>query len=252
MVGAGAISAIGGLFGSSKAAKLQKQALNLQRDELNFNKQRYQDYLDKYGGIIDLVIGDAEKGVDPNLGQVTSEASADMATSFKNTQEAIDSKNQRLGINPNSGRADSLNRQLGISQAIATAGSVTNARNTARRVANDETWNRRLGVYQQGNSLINGAANTISTGMSNMASTLANNASQNQNMANQALAGGLGLATQGLLGYLNKPNNTTSVAVDSIADSTKGLKVAGTQVSNGVLFDDTKGISPQTNNSFLG
>ncbi|WP_151721068.1 hypothetical protein [Acinetobacter ursingii] len=250
-VGIGAVTAIGGIMGSNKAAKTQKQAIALQRDQLNFNKQRYEDYQNQYGGIIDLVVKGAEEGVDPNLGQVTSEASADTATAFKNAQTALDNQNQRLGINPNSGRADSSNRQLSLSQAIATAGNVTNARNTERKSAADQTWNRRFGVYQQGNSLINGAANTVSNSASSLASTTSSNANSQSQLANQAIAGGLSSITQGLLSNMNT-NKTTTVPIDNIESSTKGLKVNGTSVGSGVLFDETRGIAPYANqNSFL-
>ena len=76
-VGMGAVSAVSGIVGSNKANKLSKQSLELQRQELAFNQKRYDDYQNQYGGIIYLLVKGAEKGVDPNLGQVTSEASAD-------------------------------------------------------------------------------------------------------------------------------------------------------------------------------
>lgn len=254
MVGAAAITTIGGLVSSKKSSKLTKQSLELQRQELAFNQKRYDDYQNLYGGLNSLVVSEAEKGVDPNLGQVTSEASADTATAFKNTQTALDNQNQRLGINPNSGRAESSNRQLALSQAIATAGNVTNARNTERKNAADQTWNRRFSVYQQGNSLINGAANSVNNSTSGLSSTISNQATQESNVANQALVGGLSMATQGLLSqYASTTPKTTTVPISNIEDSTKGLKVNGTNVSSGILYDNTNGIASaiNSNNSFL-
>ncbi len=249
-IGAAGLSTLGGIVSGNKANKLTKQALELQRQQFAFDQQRYQDYQNQYGGIIDLVVKEAEDGVDPNLGQVSSEASANTATAFKNAQNALNNQNQRLGINPNSGRADSSNRQLALSQAIATAGNVTNARNTERKNANEQTWNRRLAVYQQGNSLINGAANNVSNTGSSISNTLANSGNQQSTTANQALAGGLSLATQGLLSqYATNTPQTTTVPISNIEDSTKGLKVSGTNVSSGIIFDDTKGISSLLNNN---
>lgn len=226
-VGMGAVSVVSGIVGSNKANKLSKQSLELQRQELAFNQKRYDDYQRQYGGIIDLVVKGAENGVDPNLGQVTSEASADTATALKNAQTALDNQNQRLGINPNSGRADSSNRQLSLSQAIATAGNVTNARNTERKNAADQTWSRRFGVYQQGNSLINGAANNVSNTTANIVSTTANSASQQSQWANQAIAGGLSSITGGLL---NKYATTQQPAIKDqtfggISDAISGMKL---------------------------
>lgn len=254
MVGAAAITAIGSIAGGKSAKKLQKESLALQRDELNFSKQRYQDYQNQYGGLADLVVSEAEKGVQADLGRVTSEANADTATAFANTKQALDNQNQRLGINPNSGRAESSNRQLATNQAIATAGNVTNARNKERQYAEDATWNRRYGVYQQGNSLITGAANNVSNGMSNMANNMSNSANTQAQAANAGLASAASLAMQGYLNYQNK--KPTTVPVSNIDSATKGLKVNGTNVGSGVLYDNISSVRPpqQTvnNGSFLG
>lgn len=258
MVGAAGISAVGGLLGGRSAKKMQKQALALQRDQLNFQKQRYNDYKNQYGGLTDLVISEAQKGVDPNLGQVTSEANADVAQQYANAKQALDNQNQRLGINPNSGRAESSNRQMALSQALATAGNVTNARNTERKNANDTTWNRRYGVYQNGIALVTGAENAISNTMGNMANSAQQAANNQSDMANQALAGGLSLLTQSALGKFGQKNaaqtpaSTAPVApkVDSV---TQGLK---TTVSSGLsglsgLYDNTSSVAPMpTQNMF--
>lgn len=253
MVGVAGISAIGGLFGNKSAKKLQKQALALERDQLNFNKQRYQDYLNQYGAINDLVIADAEKGVEADLGRVTSEASADTATAYKNAQTALDNQNQRLGLNPNSGRAESSNRQLALSQAMATAGNVTNARNTERKNASDSTWNRRYSVYGNGLQLITGAANSVNNSTSSLASSLNQNATNQSNLSNSALGSAAQLAMQGFLNYQNANKvKTTDVPISNIDATTKGLKVNGTTVSNGVIYDNTNlnnGLNNQ--NSFL-
>lgn len=257
MVGAAAISTVGGLFGSSSAQKAQKEANKIAKQQLAFNKQRYNDYQNQYGGLIDLVVSDAEKGVTADLGRVTSEANADVASQFNNAQVAINNQQQRLGINPNSGRAESANRQLSLGQAVATAGNVTNARNTERRNADEQTWNRRYGVYQQGNSLITGAANDMNNTTSNMQTSAANSAATQGAAANQALASGASLFTQSLLNNPNlfKGNQTTTQPVSNIDSATKGLKVNGTQVGSGVLYDNVSSAQPKVNNtigSFLG
>lgn len=261
-VGVGAVSAIGGLFGSSSAKKAQKEANRINRDRLNFDKQRYNDYQAQYGGLIDLVVSEAEEGVQADLGRVTSEANADTATHFANVQQALDNQQQRMGINPNSGRAESANRQLAINQAVATAGNVTNARNKERQYADDATWNRRFNVYQQGNSLMNNAANNVSSSMGNLANSYSNSAQQQSNTASQALAGGASLITQGLLGNENVMgklnglfNKPQTVAVSNIDSATKGMKLNGTQVGSGILFDNISSVLPpnsNTSNSYLG
>lgn len=263
MVGAAAISTVGGIFGGKSAKKLQKESLALQREELAFNKQRYTDYQDQYGGLADLVVSEAEKGVQADLGRASSEANADTATAFANSKQALDNQNQRMGINPNSGRADSTNRQLSLNQAVATAGNVTNARNNERQFADDATWNRRYGVYQQGNTLITGAANAVNGTTSSMATNQSNAATAASQSSSAAIANGASLATQS---FLNNPNainqlknaftNTTTTPVSSIDSATKGMKVNGTQVGNGVVYDNISSVRPPqqavNNGSFLG
>lgn len=261
-VGVGAISAIGGMFGSKSTAKAQKEANRIARDTLNFNKKRYEDYQTQYGGLTDMVVGDAEKGVTADLGGVSASANADTATHFANAKEALDNQQQRMGISPNSGRAESSNRQLATNQAIAAAGNITNARNREREYANDTTWNRRYGVYQQGNSLINGAANGVNYASNNLQSTMQSGADNASNAANQALSGGISSITQGLLGnqnVMNKLNGilggTTRTGVSQMDTATKGLKVNGTQAGSGVIYDNISSVMPKNNNntgSFLG
>lgn len=258
-VGIGAVSAIGGLIGNNSAKKAQKEANRIARDTLNFNKQRYNDYNQQYGGLIDMVVSDAEKGVQADLGGVTSEANADTATAFDNAKQALDNQNQRLGINPNSGRAESSNRQLALNQAVATAGNVTNARNNERQFANDATWNRRYGVYQQGNAMLNGAAASVDNSMSSLSNSYANSAVSQSNMANQAIAGGISSITQGLLGNQDAIKNlwggkTETVPLSTIDTATKGMKVNGTEVGSGVMYDNIASVRPKTtnNDSFLG
>lgn len=260
-VGVGAVSAISGIIGSSSARKTQKEANKIARDTLAFNKQRYNDYNEQYGGLIDMVVDQAEEGVTADIGGVTATANADTASQFANAKQALDNQNQRLGINPNSGRADSSNRQLATSQAIATAGNVTNARNKEREYANDATWSRRFNVYQQGNSLLNGAANNVTSSANNLQSTLETSATNSSNAAGQAISGGLSTITQGLLGnqnVMNKLNGlfsgTTTTGVSNIDSATKGLKVNGTAVGSGVLYDNISSVQQKNNQlgSFLG
>ncbi|MDC4360933.1 hypothetical protein NQ651_17230 [Acinetobacter baumannii] len=250
--GVGVISMVGGMAGNKSARKTQKEALQLEREKFQYAQKIREEYQNQYGGLIDLVVADAEKGVNPDLGRVTSDASADTATSFKNAQTALENQQQRMGINPNSGRAESSNRQLALNQAVATAGNVTNARNTERKNASDQTWNRRFGVYQVGTNLLSGAQTAVTNSMGSLANTLNSNASQQAQTSNQAIVGGLSSITQGVLGQLNQSSpKTTTVPVSDIGNATQGLKVNGTNVSSGVLYDDTKGLTPAMAGSFL-
>ena len=120
----GGLSLAGGLL-SSKSSKKPKKANAIARETLNFNKQRYNDYKTMYGGLEQQLVNDANKGVIADLGGVTSRAIGDTATQFKNQEAAQLRAQQRLNINPNSGRAESMARQSGIAQALGTAGNIT-------------------------------------------------------------------------------------------------------------------------------
>lgn len=252
MVGIAGVSAIGGLFGNKSAKKLQKQSIQLQRDKLNFDQKRYDDYQKQYAGINDLVISEAQQGVTADLGRASSEASADTATAFKNAQTALDNQNQRMGINPNSGRADSNNRQLALSQAIATAGNVTNSRNNERKTASDQTWNRRYAVYGSGINLVNNAANSVNNSTNALAETYNSQAASEGAAANQALGLGASLGIQALSNYMTP--KTTTIPVNQIDSTTKGLKLNGTDVSSGIIYDNISSVQPKsnTNSTFLG
>ena len=78
-----------------------------------------------YGGLEQQLVNDANKGVVADLGGVTARAIGDTATQFKTNKAAQLRAQQRMGINPNSGRAESMARQSGIAQALGTAGNIT-------------------------------------------------------------------------------------------------------------------------------
>lgn len=201
-IGLGAASIIGGISSSKGAKKAQKEANAIARETLNFAKQRYSDFKTTYGDLEQMVVAGAKKGVVADLAGVTSRAIGDVATQFTNAEASQARANQRMGINPNSGRAESMGRQTALSKALATAGNVTTNREAERRNAEQETWNRRTAVNTQGinqmnlgASEVNNANNTLMNNYNNTAAQKSAQAGAFFGMAGQAA--GMGLAGMG-------------------------------------------------------
>lgn len=181
---AAGVSVIGGIASARSSRKEAKKARRLARDQLNFAKQRYSDFKSLYGDIEKQLVADAKKGVVADLGGVTSRAAADVAQQFENAEGERLRNAQRLGINPNSGRAESTARQLGLGKATASALNITKNRENERRSAEEKTWQRRESVGRMGIGLMNGAADDVTRGMGNIQSI------HQQNSANQAAQAG--------------------------------------------------------------
>lgn len=164
-------SLIGGIAGGKSSKKLAKAQLALQREQFDFQKKRYDDYKSLYGDLEGQMVADAKKGVIADLAGVTNRASTDVATQFGNAEEARLRNMQRMGINPNSGRADALAARNLIAQSLAAAGNITTGREAERRNAEQQTWNRRSAVTQQGINQMNGAAAGMMGAQNAMANT---------------------------------------------------------------------------------
>ena len=164
-------SLISGIAGSRSSKKLAKEQLRLQREMFQFQKQRYDDYKAKYGGLEDQMIADAKKGVIADLEGVTNRASTDVATQFANAEDARLRNMQRMGINPNSGRADAMAARNSIAQSLAAAGNITFGREAERRNADNQTWARRSDVTNLGVRQMNGAADGMESAQGRIADT---------------------------------------------------------------------------------
>ena len=173
-------SLIGGIAGS-RSSKTRQEQLRLQREMFEFQRKRYLDYKEKYGGLEDQMVADAKKGVIADLEGVTNRASTDVATQFANAEDARLRNMQRMGINPNSGRADAMAARNSVAQSLAAAGNITTGREAERRNADNQTWARRSAVTNLGVQQMNGAANGMESAQGRIADTYvmaANSASQ--------------------------------------------------------------------------
>ena len=246
-VAIGGTSLLGGLISSRSSKKTAKQALALQREQFEFNKKRYNDYKTMYGGLEQMQVDAANKGVIADLGGVTARATGDVATQFTNAEEAQRRSQQRMGINPNSGRADAMGRQMGLSKALAMAGNITSNRELERRNAEQQTWNRRAQVNQTGIAQMNGSFGDMNQSNNSMANTL-NNQSQQQSQQAASLYGAAGMIGGMYLGGLKKPT-----AEPETPTATTGAPLANAAPSPAYAnMMQTKAIAPMVTSALNG
>ena len=200
-VAVGVASVASSVFSGSQAKKAEKKQLQLQREQFEFAKQRYNQAQTMYGGLQQQVVDSAMEGVRPDLQGVSDRAAADIASQFRGAQQGLMRTNQRLGINPNSGQFQSQMRQTALSEALAKAGGISRARESERNNAEQQTFNRRYDVAQIGINQMNGTASNVQNASSGLAGTYGQIASGLNAASGQAMSSGLSMMAQGLDNY---------------------------------------------------
>ena len=234
----GGLSAVSGIMGSRSAKKQQQQALALQREQLQFSKDRYNRTVGIYGDLEQKVVGQAMEGVKADLGGVSDRAAGDIALQFQGANEAVLRDQQRMGINPNSGRAESQMRQSRLSQALATAGGITAARENERRMAEQKTWDRRFGTSQVGVNQMNGTASNVSGASSGLSGMMMGMADQQLAESNAMIAGGANMFGSALA---NRFGGTAAKNATKMGDVKPTL---GTQPAARVIPQPSLGLAP--------
>jgi len=194
----GGLSLAAGFAGSKSAKKDRRAALAMQRESLDFAKQRYNDYKTLYGDLEKQLVTDAKAGVKADIPGVTTRAVGDVAGQFQGAQQGLARQMGRYGINPGSAQFIAATGDLGLKKATATATLVNQNREAERKRAEDQTWARRRDVTGLGVSQMTGAANSVSGAMGDIANTYSQSASDKMAQANAAFGGagtmiGLGL-----------------------------------------------------------
>lgn len=213
------IGGVGGFLSGKEKDKQQKaankasdQSLYLQQQQFELAKKRQEDYEKKYGPIEDNYLSLVTKGVNPDIEGVTSRAIGDVNSQFANSEATRLRQMQRMGVNPNSGRADALGRNLSLSRALALSGTINNSRQKEFERAEDLTFARQQDALNTGVNKMNNAQAASSSAATELSQTYANR-------ANQARSDGVSAANQWAdLGstvyqawdqYKNKPAKTT-------------------------------------------
>lgn len=169
-----------------KADKANQQSLDVQHQQYADARKRQEDYDKIYGPIEKGYLSLVTQGVKPDIDGVTTRAIGDVNTQFANSEAARLRQMQRMGVNPNSGRADALGRQLSLSRGLALAGTINQSRQQEMDRAKDLTFARYQDANQTGINKLNGTQANINNASTALSQTYANRATQSQANANSA------------------------------------------------------------------
>lgn len=213
------IGGAAGFLGDKDQKKQQKKAdgysdasLQMQKEQLEIAKKKQEDYEKIYGPIEKGYLSLVTQGVKPDIDGVTTRAIGDVNTQFANSEAARLRQMQRTGVNPNSGRADAMGRQLSLSRGLALAGTINSSRQQEIDRAKDLTFARYQDANQTGINKLNGVQSNIDSASTALSKTYANKATQSQANANNAANSWAdlgGTVYKAWDQYKNKPANTT-------------------------------------------
>lgn len=137
--------------------------------------------------------------------QMAAEAKADVLSSAGQQRQATQRQMTSMGISPNSGRFQGIDRAMETGTALAAAGAQNNARTALR----DKGIALRADAINMGNGLPSQSANAAGIGLNAGNSAVGNNATANANWrGNVGIMGqGFGGAMQGYQAQGNMLNN---------------------------------------------
>ena len=195
-----------------KADQANQQSLDMQQQQYDEARRKQADYDKIYSPIEKGYLSLVTQGVKPDIDGVTTRAIGDVNTQFANSEAARLRQMQRMGVNPNSGRADALGRQLSLSRALALSGTINQSRQQEMDRAKDLTFARYQDANQTGINKLNGTQANINNASTALSQTYANRATQSQGNANNAANSWAdlgGTVFKAWDQYKNKPAKTT-------------------------------------------
>lgn len=213
------IGGLGGFLGGKEKKKGQKaadqanaQSMALQQQQLADAKKRTEDYDKNFKPVENQWLASIRQGVNPDYDQITNSVIGDVNTQFAGAESARLRQMQRLGVNPNSGRADSLGRNLSLSRALALSGGINHASRQEKNRAEDLNYARQSDAVQVGVNKLNGAQLSVNSAANSLSQTYANKANQAQANAGNAANNWADLGStvfEAWDKYKNKPAKTT-------------------------------------------
>ena len=168
---------LGLLAGNKKdkqAKKASDESIGIQKDQLAFDQKRYEEANKMYSPIESSLLSRVMQDYKPNYQEVTTNAIGDVNTQFANTEDARIRAMQRMGVNPNSGRAESLARQFSLSKGAALAGAINTSRTTERNRADTVGWDRLYNTMTLGANKMNGVTNSLANSKDALSRTYGN------------------------------------------------------------------------------
>ncbi len=192
-----AASAYFGKRGSDKAG----DSIALQREQLDFYKSIWADYKTTYGDLEASLVQDATRGLLAT--RYADKAQGDTASAFGRSREMGQRRLSRYGLNPASGRRESIVHQSELDEAKTIAGNRTRAREWVK----DTNFNRKVSTVASARGLYMPlATGGMNSAYGGMASSM-----QGQADAYGQAAGALGEAGAMLIprGTTNSPTTTS-------------------------------------------
>ena len=188
-VAAAGASLVVGYMGNKSADKqadkgfgLQQQELDMQREGLDFSKQQYADWKERYDPIYDDMMSEIDSGITPDYNAIAG----DINQSFDSAQGMERREMQRYGIKPGDGAYGHGERDYAINRAAAHSG----IRNKARQDSAGIKFQRLSGIHNTLQGVGTSAATGVRTSYNNVGNSMGNMAqsrfTQSANTRNQA------------------------------------------------------------------
>lgn len=159
--GSSLISGAMGWQASQRSAEQMEKMRELMRERLDFAKERYAEYKNQYGDVIDKWVADAMEGVEGDYEGVVSRAEADVEGEFNQQQEERRRRMQSMGLDPSSGRYQSSERQGALQEATASAMAQNRARERERSRVENQNYQRAAQVGQFGAGMLQNASREV-------------------------------------------------------------------------------------------
>jgi hypothetical protein len=150
--------------------------LGVMKDQNAFAEQQRERYNTVFKPLENKFINQAENyGSVKHQNEMAAEARADVLTAADSQKETAERQAEAMGLNPNSGRYQALDRSATLDTALAAAG----AENTARQQVRDKGLALKADVANMGRGVPAQAASATSLGLSAGQAALAGNQSTN-------------------------------------------------------------------------
>lgn len=120
------------------ANSMSEEEIALQREGLDFSKQQYSDWQEKFDPAYDKMMSEIDQGITPDYAAIAG----DVNSSFDTAQGMERRQMQRYGIKPGDGAARHSEREYGIKRSTAHSG----IRNQARQASKGILFDRYKGV----------------------------------------------------------------------------------------------------------
>lgn len=192
----------------AQQARTMEELLSVGRENQDFFRQQYQQWQDRNLPVLDQMRQQAMAGSEPDYAAITADTSA----AFDSAREQTRREQERYGIKPGDGQFGRTARDFDMREA----GAEIAARQTERRNADDDRFNKLASVYGAGSAMqrtalqgYGGASGSLMNALSSVGATHGDRAQMQGNAAAGAYDAAFGQDWDGIidntLGIFNNP-----------------------------------------------